>query len=57
VKFIPPYCPEFNLIELLWRKIKYEGLPLNAYQNFKAMTRVLFEVLRDIGPKYRITFA
>ena len=30
VKFIPPYCPEFNLIELLWRKIKYEGLPLNA---------------------------
>jgi len=26
-------------------------------QNFKAMTRVLFEVLRDIGPKYRITFA
>ena len=57
VKFIPPYCPEFNLIELLWRKIKYEGLPLNAYQNFKAMTRVRFEVLRDIGPKYRITFA
>ena len=57
VKFIPPYCPEFNLIELLCHKIKYEGLPLNAYQNFKAMTRVLFEVLRDIGPKYRITFA
>jgi transposase len=57
VKFIPPYCPELNLIEILWRKIKYEWLPLNAYQNFKAMTRALFEVLRGIGPKYRITFA
>ena len=57
VKFIPPYCPELNLIEILWRKIKYEWLPLNAYQSFKAMTRALFEVLRSIGPKYRITFA
>ena len=57
VKFIPPYCPELNLIEILWRKIKYEWLPLNAYQSFKAMTRALFAVLRGIGPKYRITFA
>jgi transposase len=57
VKFLPPYCPELNLIEILWRKIKYEWLPLNAYQSFKAMTRALFEVLRGIGPKYRITFA
>jgi transposase len=57
VKFLPPYCPELNLIEILWRKIKYEWLPLNAYQSFKVMTRSLFEVLRGIGPKYRITFA
>jgi transposase len=57
VKFLPPYCPELNLIEILWRKIKYEWLPLTAYQNFKALTRALFEVLRGIGPKYRITFA
>lgn len=57
VKFLPPYCPELNLIEILWRKIKYEWLPLNAYQSFKVMTRSLFEVLRGIGSKYRITFA
>lgn len=57
VKFIPPYCPELNLIEILWRKIKYEWLPLTAYQNFRVLTRALFEVLRGIGPKYRITFA
>jgi transposase len=57
VKFIPPYCPELNLIENLWRKIKYEWLPLEAYENFKTMTQALFEVLKGIGSKYRITFA
>ena len=57
VKFLPPYCPELNLIEILWRKIKYEWLPLDAYRSFHTMTRALFEVLRGIGPKYRITFA
>jgi transposase len=57
VKFIPPYCPELNLIEILWRKIKYDWLPLDAYQSFKAMTRALFEILSGIGSKYRITFS
>jgi transposase len=57
VKFLPPYCPELNLIEILWRKIKYEWLPLDAYQNFKTMTASLFEVIKGIGSKYRITFA
>lgn len=57
VKFLPPYSPELNLIEILWRKVKYEWLPLEAYQNFKTMTESLFEVLKDFGSKYRITFA
>jgi transposase len=57
VKYLPPYCPELNLIEILWRKIKYQWLPLDAYQSFKTMTAALFEVIRGIGSKYRITFA
>jgi transposase len=57
VKYLPPYCPELNLIEILWRKIKYEWLPLDAYQSFKTMTEALFEVIRGIGSKHRITFA
>ena len=57
VQFLPPYCPELNLIEILWRKIKYEWLPLDAYQNFKTLTAALFAVLKGIGSKYRITFA
>jgi transposase len=57
VKFLPPYCPELNLIELLWRKIKYDWLPLEAYQTFKTLTASLFNVLKGIGSEYRITFA
>lgn len=57
VKFLPAYSPELNLIEILWRKIKYEWLPLDAYQSFQAMTEALFEVIGGIGSKYRITFA
>lgn len=56
VLFLPAYSPELNLIELLWRKIKYEWLPLDIYSSFQTMCDGLFEVLKGIGSKYRITF-
>ncbi len=56
VMFLPSYSPELNLIELLWRKIKYEWLPLDIYGNYQTMCDELFEVLKGIGSKYRITF-
>ena len=55
--FLPPYSPELNLIEIVWRKIKYEWLPLSAYESFKELTSSLFEVLGQVGSKYRISFA
>ena len=57
VKYLPTYSPELNLIEIVWRKIKYDWLPLSADENFKTMTRELFEILKGVGSKYRITFA
>lgn len=57
VFFVPPYCPELNLIEILWRKIKYEWLPLSAYDSNKAFCPALDNVLSQVGSKYRITFA
>lgn len=56
VMFLPSYSPELNLIELLWKKIKYEWLPLDIYESFETMSDGLFEVLKGIGSKYRITF-
>jgi transposase len=55
--FLPPYCPELNLIEILWRKIKYEWLPVSAYQSFKDLSEALNEVLRGVGSKYQLSFA
>jgi len=54
---LPPYCPELNLIELLWRKIKYEWLPFTAYESFERLSDELFEVLKSIGSKHLINFA
>jgi transposase len=30
IKYLPPYAPELNLIEILWRRIKYTWLPFSA---------------------------
>ena len=51
------YSPELNLIELLWRKIKYEWLPWSAYDSFKTLLRELQKVLAGVGSKYQINFA
>ena len=53
---LPSYCPELNLIEHLWRKIKYEWLPLRATESFAHLTEELFAILKSVGSKYRITF-
>lgn len=57
VVFLPTYSPELNLIEILWRKIKYEWLPIAAYQSFQSLTDHVLEVLSGYGNKYSITFA
>ena len=55
--FLPPYCPELNLIEILWRKLKYEWLPLSADGYFKQLSATLEDKLKDVGSKYLLSFA
>lgn len=57
VKYLPTYSPELNLIEIVWRFIKYSWLPLSAYLSFKNLKGSLKNVLDGIGTKYQITFA
>lgn len=54
--FLPTYSPELNLIEILWRKIKYEWLPLDVYKSYKDMKEQVLAVLAAFGKKYTITF-
>ena len=57
VKYLPTYSPELNLIEIVWRFIKYNWLPLSAYLSFKNLKIELQKVLDGIGSEYQITFA
>jgi len=57
VQPISSYSPELNLIEILWRKIKYQWMPFSAYTSFDALKEALFEILANIGGKYTINFA
>jgi transposase len=55
VEPIAPYSPELNIIEIVWRKIKYEWLPFSAYQSYDSLKQSLFDILKNIGiSKYHI---
>jgi transposase len=55
--FLPPYSPELNKIEKLWQKIKYQWLPLEAYQSFTKLTKAVNNILIQYGSEYQINFA
>jgi transposase len=53
---LPAYSPELNLIEMLWRFIKYFWLPVSAYASFDALVQAVEEILRKIGTEFCIQF-
>jgi len=57
IYFIPPYSPELNLIEILWRFIKYRWLSFEAYASFASLKKHLNDVLENFGDKYMINFS
>jgi transposase len=57
IKYLPTYSPELNLIEILWRRIKYTWLPFSAYECLNALREALETILSHVGAQYQITFA
>lgn len=56
--FISPYSPELNLIEILWRKMKYEWLPNSAYAGLNHLRLALADIFESYGDsKYVINFS
>ncbi len=55
--FLPTYSPHLNLIEILWRFIKYEWLDINAYESYSALVEAVEDILIKFGTKYTINFA
>jgi transposase len=54
---LPTYSPELNLIEILWRFMKYEWVESSAYQNWQSLVNYAEKVLREFGRHYVINFA
>jgi transposase len=54
--FIPPYSPELNRIEILWRFIKYKWMPFDSTSSIEKLRENLYYVLKNIGSEYKVTF-
>ena len=55
--FLPPYCPHLNLIETLWRQVKYRWLEPEAYADFRTLCQSVTDILAQVGTKHRLSFA
>jgi transposase len=54
---LPAYSPKLNLIEILWKFIKYEWVEVSAYESKKSLRNYLTKVLEGFGTEYVINFA
>jgi transposase len=54
---LPSYSPELNLIEILWRFMKYEWIEISAYKDWQSLVAFVEKVLREFGENYVINFA
>ena len=54
--FLPTYSPQLNIIEILWRFIKYSWLKPDAYISWHSLVNAVENIFRDFGDKYIINF-
>jgi len=55
--WLPTYSPKLNLIEILWKFIKYEWIETHAYTSQNNLVNYLKNVLDNFGKEYVINFA
>jgi transposase len=55
--WLPPYSPELNLIEILWKFLKYEWIKIEAYKSWQNLVDYVTNVLDNLGKEYAINFA
>lgn len=56
LEFLPPYSPELNPIEMVWKQMKHYWLRLSAFESFAHLRAEVYRVLNAIGSEYRISF-
>jgi transposase len=55
--YLPPYSPELNIIEILWRFMKYEWIELWAYKGWEYLVEYVENILKKVGIEYKINFS
>lgn len=54
--WLPTYPPHLNLIEILWRFMKYEWIEFAAYQCLGSLSLYIDKILKSFGKDYVIDF-
>ena len=55
--YLPRYSPHLNIVEILWRKLKYEWLSAKDYETDEGLYYRVWQVLGAIGNSLRINFS
>jgi hypothetical protein len=55
LKFLPPYSPELNRIETLWRLIKHRWMAL-TWRTKEEMEQAVDHVLANFGDQFKMEF-
>lgn len=55
--YLPRYSPHLNIVEILWRKLKYEWLTPSDYQDKENLFYQIRLALRSIGQSLFIRFS
>ncbi len=54
--YLPPYSPELNPIEMVWKFMKYYWIELDAYKSATEMKKYVEKVIIGYGSDYEIKF-
>ena len=57
IMYLPPYSPELNKIEILWRFIKYSWIEISAYLSYEKLVKEVEYILKNVGTKFCIDFS
>jgi len=52
-----PYSPHLNIVETLWKRLKYEWLRAKDYANKEALHGTVNAILQSVGTEYWIAFS
>ena len=55
--YLPRYSPHLNIVEILWRKLKYEWLSARDYETTEGLFYSVRQALAAVGKSLKINFS